>query len=166
MKKVTLSILFFFLGLLAFAQDYSLSGSYYCPKTKEALLIKFNKDKGYIEKIMYGKGSGKFANMQIMSQKGDVKALQYEIKFYNPASPNIVHHAVLGISPGGMGFSTTTNKKPESMRDFGEIQNGDYEIETANMGVPFFVRNIYWRGFKNETNNATLIAEDSQEGTA
>jgi len=167
MKKLILSIVFLYLSLIAMAQDVSLSGSYYAPAKKEVLVIKFNKAKGYIDKIMHGKGTGKLATMQIMSQKGDMKNFTYSFKFYNPAKPSIVYACEVGISPGGIGINTVINKDENNAYFFSEIQNGEYEIESAKtMSVPFFVRNVFWRGFKNEQNNATIIAEDSQEGTA
>lgn len=168
MYKITALLFLLLLSKTAWSQgiDISLSGSYYSPATKEVILIKWNSAGGYIDKVMYAKGTGKFVNMQIMTQRGDMKMLDYSFKMYDRAKPNIVFEAVIGTSPGGISLGVTTNKNDATLRSFSMIRQGDYEIESAKFGVASFVRSVYWKEFKNEANNATLAAEDSQEGTA
>lgn len=136
-----------------------IQGSYYCPQTKEMLLAVWDGKK--IKKLMYGAaGSNKFVDAEIVSESGTVDGMDYKFSF---KAAGKTMETMMGISPGGMGLSVSDNGGSNS-RTFSEANNSD-PSSTAQYGVAFFVREIYWRGFKNESNNATLIAEDSQEGT-
>ncbi|MDX1904902.1 MAG: hypothetical protein SFU27_12160 [Thermonemataceae bacterium] len=138
-----------------------VEGSYYSPKTQEMLLAEWGKNK--ITKLMYAAaGSNKFVTAQVISESGSPDAMDYTFSF---KVANKTLKAVMGVSPGGVGLSVTDNDDNTTQRDFSEANNSN-PMQTAQYGVAFFVREIYWRGFKNERNNATIIAEDSQEGTS
>lgn len=137
-----------------------IQGSYYCPQTKEMLLAVWDGKK--IKKLMYAAGgSNKFVDAEIVSESGSADGMDYKCSF-KAAGKNF--EAMMGISPGGIGLSVTENGNEANSRTFSEGVDND-PSSTAQYGVAFFVREIYWRGFKNESNNATLIAEDVQEGT-
>jgi hypothetical protein len=139
-----------------------IEGSYYCPQTKEMLLAEWGDNK--IKKLMYAEaGSNKFVDAQVISESGSPDGMDYKFSFKVGGKTMDV---MMGISPGGIGLSTTEKGKDASQRDFMESRSGSgFSIESAKYGVAFFVREIYWRGFKNESNGATLAAEDVQEGT-
>ena len=137
-----------------------IQGSYYCPQTKEMLLAVWDGKK--IKKLMYAAaGSNKFVDAEIVSESGSADGMDYKFNF---KAAGKTMEAMMGISPGGIGLSVTDVGNTNSNRAFSEANDSD-PSSRAQYGVAFFVREIYWTGFKNESNNATLIAEDSQEGT-
>ncbi|GAB4494094.1 MAG: hypothetical protein OHK0045_24760 [Raineya sp.] len=135
-----------------------IQGSYYCPQTKEMLLAVWDGKK--IKKLMYAAGgSNKFVDAEIVSESGTADGMDYKFSFKVAGK---TMEAMMGVSPGGISLSVTEGGNYD--RTFSEGNSSD-PTNAAQYGVAFFVREIYWRGFKNESNNATLIAEDSQEGT-
>lgn len=142
--------------------NINLSGAYYCPETKEMFLLQWNGKK--IAKLKYAAaGSNDFVDSQVIEESSPAGVLEFSFSF---RAGTKTMKSMMGLSPGGIVFSITDNNNDASQREFWEISSeGGFSMEAAEYGVPFFVREIYWRGFKNESNGATLIAEDSQEGT-
>ncbi len=142
------------------SMNLNISGYYYCPQTKEMFLLEQKGKK--INKVMYAAaGTNNFLDAQIVEESGSPDGMDYKFSF---KAGNKTLEAMMGVSPGGTGFSVKDKGNEASQRDFSDSRT-DFSMETAKYGATFVVREIYWRGFKNESNKATLIAEDSQEGT-
>jgi len=141
--------------------NLDLTGSYYCLESKEMLLIERKDEK--IKKLMFaGSGAKNFVEAQLLSESKEDFYYKFSFKVGGKTM-----EAMLGVSPRSHGFSITENGNTAVDKYFMHASSGSaFSMESAKYGVPFFVREIYWRGFKNEANGATLIAEDSQEGTA
>lgn len=142
--------------------DISLQGSYYSPQSKEMMIIDWKG--GKISKMMYApKGSQKFVEAEIVESKGSMGTMDYEFTFKVNAK---TMRAVVGASPAGIGIGVNEVGKESESKDFGAA-NVKTTTDEAKFGVATLVREIYWNNkFENEANKATLIAEDSQEGTA
>ncbi len=139
-----------------------IAGSFYSPLTKEMLLAKWDGKK--ITKLFYApKGADKFVNVTITEQTGNLDDLEYSFTFQANGK---TLKAIFGISPGGTNLNVSeVGNEATTARDFG-LANEETPVEDTPYKVAFYVREIFWNGFKNEENMSTIIAEDSQEGTA
>lgn len=142
--------------------DISLQGSYYSPQSKEMMIIDWKGRK--ISKMMYAsKGSRNFVEAEIVGSKGSMGTMDYEFTFKVKGK---TMRAVVGASPAGIGIGVNEVGKEGESKDFGAV-NDKTTTDEAKFGVVRLVREIYWENkFENEANKASLIAEDSQEGTA
>lgn len=141
--------------------EMSLSGSYYAEKSRELLILDWKN--GNVSKIMYAPGgSNTFEEVKVVSTSGSMSTMDYKFSFERKGK---VYEVSVGMSPGGASLSVTEKGKSEST-DFGQA-NKKTTTEDAKYGTLMFVREIYWMNkFSDEKTKVSLVAEDSQEGTA
>lgn len=167
MKKIILLLFvsFFIIKQNAKAQSPAPMGSFFCPETKELILVDWDGSK--ISGIAYGVGMGPLSYVEIKKQNHKPDEMIFEFSFLPPAFP-LEYQAVVGFSP--MGIVLIVNNEGESeRREFLQIDAKNDKVQyldPLSADVLSYVREGFWKKFEDPDTNIQLIAEDSQEGTA